>query len=73
MSKSRKLLVDITRRGDTLHFHASNGGEFLAPEDSIQLQMLEYQATNTRESLRGASPVVLPAPKRHTRPPKERT
>lgn len=59
MSNTKKLCVYVARRGNTLHFRASKGGEPLTHEDFIQLQILESQATNTLEGLTGNSPIIL--------------
>ena len=59
MNNNTKLTVSITRSGHTIHVSASKGGEPLTPEDHLQLQILEYQATNTSEGLTGNSPITL--------------
>ena len=50
MTASKKLRMSLSRRGDTIHLRVRNGGRPLTAEQQIQLQILEYEITNTSHS-----------------------
>jgi hypothetical protein len=49
--KLGQMTVTVSQDGETRHIRASKGGEPLTHDDLIQLQILEYVATNTAEKV----------------------
>jgi hypothetical protein len=59
MKRKTKLHVTLTRRGDTIHVRVHDNGLPLSDEDSIRLQILEYQITNTDHGMIGTKELWL--------------